>query len=140
MRDVAALCRRAIVRGQSAWRGSEIRSKNEGNYGDRRVDAIGTGADREHPSQRLYDRAGEMSREVHEAANSLREQLGSALKLLSTDLYSSDTHFLLELIQNADDNSYPSGVVPTARIELTLQRLVFFNNEVGFAEKNVRAV
>jgi len=36
-----------------------------------------------------------------------QERLGRSLDRLSKDLYSKDTHFVLELIQNADDNDYP---------------------------------
>ena len=36
--------------------------------------------------------------------------MGRALQRLSAELYSRDTHFVLELVQNADDNAYPSGV------------------------------
>ncbi|CAG9234826.1 DUF3883 domain-containing protein [Burkholderia vietnamiensis] len=82
----------------------------------------------------------DMPQEVEGAANSLRGQLNNALRLLSEDLYASDTHFLLELLQNADDNSYAPDVVPSVQIKLSQQRLTFFNNEVGFAEKNVRAL
>jgi len=35
-----------------------------------------------------------------------QERLGRSLERLSKDLYSKDTHFVLELIQNADDNDY----------------------------------
>lgn len=35
-----------------------------------------------------------------------QERLGRSLERLSKDLYSKDTHFVLELIQNADDNEY----------------------------------
>lgn len=82
----------------------------------------------------------EMSSQVRAAADGLREQLGNALQLLAADLYASETHFLLELIQNADDNNYPQGGVPTVRIELATDQLVFFNNELGFTERNVRAL
>ena len=44
-----------------------------------------------------------------------QERLGRSLDRLSRDLYNKDTHFVLELIQNADDNSYPDemfGYVP----------------------------
>jgi len=82
----------------------------------------------------------DMSEEVEDAANSLREQFNSALSLLSEDLYASETHFLLELLQNADDNSYAPDVVPTVEVKLSSQRLIFVNNELGFAEKNVRAL
>ena len=37
-------------------------------------------------------------------------RIGRALQRLSAELYSRDTHFVLELVQNADDNAYPSGV------------------------------
>jgi len=37
-----------------------------------------------------------------------QERLGRSLERLSKDLYSRDTHFVLELIQNADDNNYPT--------------------------------
>lgn len=33
-------------------------------------------------------------------------RLGRALQRLSVDLYRKDSHFVLELIQNADDNAY----------------------------------
>src|SRR5262245_45823714 len=36
----------------------------------------------------------------------MRSKLDRALKLLSTDLYAKDIHFVLELLQNAEDNSY----------------------------------
>jgi hypothetical protein len=39
-------------------------------------------------------------------------------------LYSQQTHLILELIQNADDNSYPDGVLPTLRLELFADRVV----------------
>ena len=44
----------------------------------------------------------------------LHDELNSALSLLSEDLYSDDTHFVSELIQNADDNEYANGVAKPA--------------------------
>ena len=35
-----------------------------------------------------------------------QDRLGRSLERLSVDLYSRDAHFLLELVQNADDNQY----------------------------------
>jgi len=35
-----------------------------------------------------------------------QQRLGRSLERLSKDLYSKDTHFVLELVQNADDNPY----------------------------------
>lgn len=49
----------------------------------------------------------ELSEDGKRLMNKQQERLGRSLERLSSDLYSKDTHFVLELIQNADDNSYP---------------------------------
>ncbi|KAJ9472872.1 Peptide methionine sulfoxide reductase MsrA [Diplonema papillatum] len=67
-------------------------------------------------------------------------RLGRAIERLASDLYSSDVHFVLELIQNADDNKYPSGALPTLRFDLGRRSVVVSNNEVGFSAKNIRAL
>lgn len=67
----------------------------------------------------------------------LHDELNSALSLLSEDLYSDDTHFVSELIQNADDNEYANGVVPRLEFRLKPDRLVVVNNEIGFSAKHV---
>ncbi len=77
---------------------------------------------------------------VQAGARSLQAKLNSALKLLSEDLYQTKTHFVLELIQNADDNTYPSGAIPHLTFHISPERLVATNNEVGFSEKNVIAL
>lgn len=74
------------------------------------------------------------------AAEGMRRKLSSALRLLSDDLYSTKTHFVLELIQNADDNAYQIGVDPEIHIEITLSTLRVWNNELGFTYENVRAL
>jgi len=43
--------------------------------------------------------------------NKHQERLGRSLERLSKELYSKDTHFVLELIQNADDNDYSSDML-----------------------------
>lgn len=83
------------------------------------------------------DTASEM---VKEGALSLQTQLNSALKLLSDDLYSKKSHFVLELVQNADDNHYAPGVSPHLTLQVTPSRLVVINNEVGFTSANVKAI
>ncbi|MFP3743056.1 DUF3883 domain-containing protein [Achromobacter sp. SIMBA_011] len=64
----------------------------------------------------------------------------SLLETVAQDLNSKESHFLLELVQNADDNEYAEGVAPTLAFRLTPEELVAFNNELGFLEKNVRAL
>jgi hypothetical protein len=72
--------------------------------------------------------------------NPKTEMLKKALARLSGDLYSEDTHFVMELVQNADDNSYRDGVQPTLKIQLNRRAVVVFNNEVGFSQKNIVAI
>lgn len=81
-----------------------------------------------------------LSQEAEEAAEGLRQDLSSALRLLSEDLYSTKTHFVLELIQNADDNAYSDGIEPQIRITLAPHALTVWNNEQGFQPENVQAL
>ncbi|RLN47902.1 hypothetical protein BBJ28_00013535 [Nothophytophthora sp. Chile5] len=70
-----------------------------------------------------------------------QQRLERALKRLSDELYSENTHFMLELLQNADDNSYQSEVVPLGEFTLTAdQQIVFYNNECGFSPANIQAI
>ncbi|KAF7978389.1 hypothetical protein HWV62_779 [Athelia sp. TMB] len=61
------------------------------------------------------------------------------------ELYSKSTHFLLEFIQNADDNTYAADVLP--QLCLTLgpdskgdAMIGIMCNEIGFKEENVIAI
>lgn len=70
-----------------------------------------------------------------DAASSLlrhrqNERIGRALQRLSQELYSKDTHFVLELVQNADDNSYASEVFPALEFILQDTGVTVLNNEV----------
>jgi hypothetical protein len=59
---------------------------------------------------------------------------------LSEVLYSKATHFLLEFIQNADDNQYADGVIPTLCFKMANGHIYIKCNEVGFSEANVPAI
>ncbi|KAL2669765.1 hypothetical protein Neosp_015210 [[Neocosmospora] mangrovei] len=65
--------------------------------------------------------------------------LESALKIISHDLYQTSTHFLLELIQNADDNSY-TVETPTMSISYSPGKLRIDCNERGFSKQNIEAI
>ncbi|ESQ56312.1 hypothetical protein EUTSA_v10024181mg [Eutrema salsugineum] len=67
-------------------------------------------------------------------------RLGRALQCLSQELYSQDSHFILELVQNADDNKYPEHVEPTLTFILQKTGIVVLNNECGFMPENIRAL
>ena len=58
---------------------------------------------------------------------------------MSDELYAKPAHCILEMIQNAVDNSYAAGVSPTLEIELRRSDLQIWCNEVGFNEANVKA-
>ncbi|XP_041077227.1 protein NO VEIN-like isoform X2 [Polyodon spathula] len=84
----------------------------------------------------LLNEEGKKLMEVHQ------NRLGRSLERLSTELYSKDTHFVLELIQNADDNCYPSdgSVHPSLVFVVERDCVTILNNECGFEEKNIRAI
>ncbi|KAG6611350.1 Phosphoserine aminotransferase [Phytophthora cinnamomi] len=70
-----------------------------------------------------------------------QQRLERALKRLSDELYSESTHFVLELLQNADDNAYDDAVVPLGDFTLTADKeIVFYNNERGFSPANIQAI
>lgn len=81
--------------------------------------------------------------------NPLTEDLHQAVKNLSAELYAKDVHFLMELIQNAEDNEYSEGVKPSLEFIITSQditgsgasdTLLVFNNEKGFSTKNIESI
>jgi hypothetical protein len=67
-------------------------------------------------------------------------KLKNALEHLSTSLYGSDVHFVMELVQNADDNTYAPGVKPTIKFQLYPHSVVVYNNETGFQRENIIAI
>ena len=82
-----------------------------------------------------------------EVAQKQRQREGRGLQRLSKELYSKDTHFVLELIQNADDNSYSESLlsassagVPALKFIVGPATVTVLNNEVGFSEQNIRAI
>ncbi|XP_022737360.1 uncharacterized protein LOC111290334 [Durio zibethinus] len=81
--------------------------------------------------------------------NPLTEDLHQAVRNLSAELYTKDVHFLMELIQNAEDNEYLEGVDPSLEFVITSRditatgapaTLLMFNNEKGFSSKNIESI
>jgi hypothetical protein len=73
-------------------------------------------------------------------SSEIKMMLDRAVSRLSKDLYSTDTHFVMELIQNADDNEYEEGVCPELSFVLTEEAITCYNNETGFHQKHVNAL
>ncbi|XP_066520431.1 uncharacterized protein wu:fj29h11 isoform X2 [Hoplias malabaricus] len=84
----------------------------------------------------------ELNEEGRNLMNKHQARLGRSLERLSTELYSKDTHFVLELIQNADDNNYLQDDKEQPALAFVVQRdcITILNNESGFQETNVRAI
>ncbi|KAK3417009.1 hypothetical protein EUGRSUZ_H02767 [Eucalyptus grandis] len=72
--------------------------------------------------------------------NKQHARLGRALHCLSQELYSQDSHFLLELVQNADDNTYLENVEPAVVFILQESGIIILNNEQGFSAQDIRAL
>lgn len=66
--------------------------------------------------------------------------LDSALQKLSEDLYRKKTHFVMELIQNAEDNTYDPAVQPSIMFSIKSDTLVIHNNEKGFTAGDVERI
>ena len=60
---------------------------------------------------------------------------------LTRELYCQPGHFVFELLQNADDNTYAPGVTPSVHFHLSPTVLVVCNNEaVGFSPTDISAL
>ncbi|KPM41929.1 hypothetical protein AK830_g4631 [Neonectria ditissima] len=74
----------------------------------------------------------------------VRSSLNSALEIISDELYQNPSHFLLELIQNADDNQFSPGVTPSLSLTLSsgpgFYHLRTDCNEVGFTFDDINAI
>ncbi|KAF2276420.1 uncharacterized protein EI97DRAFT_458354 [Westerdykella ornata] len=75
-----------------------------------------------------------------EATEEIRENLAGTLKIISTDLYTSRARFLMEVIQNADDNKYTEGETPTVSITVFPKHVKIECNEEGFSRENIQAL
>ena len=67
-------------------------------------------------------------------------ELNRALRRLSEDLYKKKTHFVMELIQNAEDNTYNPDIQPYLRFFIKSDTLIVSNNEAGFNREDVENI
>ncbi|KAF2797827.1 hypothetical protein K505DRAFT_405517 [Melanomma pulvis-pyrius CBS 109.77] len=102
--------------------GNQNPAKNAGDVAKEHIDSIS--ARFEHI---LKD---EMAREIIEPM----------LYLVSEDIYSTQTHFILELIQNVDDAKYADESKPTLYLSYVNRRLRTDCNELGFTRGDVDAI
>ncbi len=89
----------------------------------------------EQDARRFIERiAAERKKEI----NRLSKRL---LRFVAEELYAHDVHFILELIQNAQDNTYSSETKDQyIRFELASEIVKVTNNENGFKEEDVTGI
>lgn len=84
-----------------------------------------------------------------QASRRVKDSFNNSIQALARDLYSKDTHFIFELIQNAEDNTYeavePSLSFRLGKFDPTGTQgsdgvLIVQNNEIGFSLDNVDAI
>jgi sacsin len=68
------------------------------------------------------------------------EEYENMKQTLSDNLYSKNSHFIYELIQNAEDNIYDDSVTPTLKFIVSNQGILTQNNEIGFNESNIKSI
>ena len=91
----------------------------------------------------------ERIRKDFQASQRVKDSLNNSIQALAHDLYSKETHFIFELIQNAEDNTYkktePSLCFRLVKADPTNTQnaagaLIIQNNETGFSPENVDAI
>ena len=91
----------------------------------------------------------ERIRKDFQASKRVKDSLNNSIQALAHDLYSKETHFIFELIQNAEDNTYketePSLCFRLVKTDPTntqnaVGALIIQNNETGFTPDNVDAI
>lgn len=94
----------------------------------------------EHIRRYEFGIGAELVGDGREVVDRLVRKYRSLLETVAKDLNSKESHFLLELVQNADDNHYAPNVAPSLTFRLGPRELVVSNNEIGFSPANVRAL
>ncbi|KAK2755514.1 hypothetical protein FQN54_006454 [Arachnomyces sp. PD_36] len=78
------------------------------------------------------------------ALENLQRRLGSATRTLAQHLYSTETRYVFELIQNAEDNTYDHAISrgedPYIHFHVYPDKVIIDSNEDGFAKEHVRAI
>ncbi|KAF7555069.1 hypothetical protein G7Z17_g2424 [Cylindrodendrum hubeiense] len=93
--------------------------------------------------EHLRKKRGVNRQDQHEP-DCLASMLDNSLQTISDQLYQNRSHFLLELIQNADDNTFAPKVIPSLSFTLSSvpgsQHLRTDCNEVGFTFEDVNSI
>ena len=106
----------------------------------------------DHINQIRRDKYGLDENGRLKGVNPLASDLHDSIEHLSEGLYSRNAHFIFELIQNAEDNTYTEANAPLASLCFELVQtdptgtpssngaVIIRNNEIGFFPENVDAI
>ena len=96
-----------------------------------------------------FEHIQEIRNEFNQASERVRDSLNNTIKHLADGLYSRNPHFIFELIQNAEDNTY-NNALPSLSFRLTKidptdtegseGTLIIKNNETGFTPDDVDVI
>ena len=82
--------------------------------------------------ERFYYSLTDHKEQIEKLAEWRNFQIGVVSKFIdlirqnANEQYTNLDHFLLELLQNADDNDYKKGVEPTINLKLTQENLILY--------------
>ena len=103
-------------------------------------------------SSEQFEHIQRIRQDFHEGSERLKNSSNNSIRTLADDLYNKDTHFIFELIQNAEDNTYENQGTYSPYISFRLTKtdptctsgsngaLIIQNNETGFNTENVDAI
>ena len=103
-------------------------------------------------SNKQFEYIQSIRKDFYEGSKRLKTSSNNSIRTLADDLYNKHTHFIFELIQNAEDNAYDSQKAYPPYISFRLTKtdptgstgsdgaLIIQNNEIGFNRDNVDAI
>ena len=103
-------------------------------------------------SSEQFEHIQRVRQDFHDGSKRLKNSSNNSIKTLADDLYNKHTHFIFELIQNAEDNVYDLRGPYPPYISFRLTKtdptctpgskgaLIIQNNEIGFQHDNVDAI
>ena len=101
------------------------------------------------PSEQ-FEHIQRIREDFHQASERVKDSLNNTIQQLADGLYSKHPHFIFELIQNAEDNTYEEELLPYLSFRLTKTdptgsegsdgALIIQNNETGFTHDNVNVI
>ena len=103
-------------------------------------------------SSEQFEHVQRIRQDFYEGSKRLKNSSHNSIRTLADDLYNKHTHFIFELIQNAEDNTYAERNTYPPFISFRLTKtdptnspgsdgaLIIQNNETGFNPDNVDAI